>query len=173
MPLQPPTRPHSANPTLNPSLLPRSSTPTNSRPTPVRLPSMRETEWEDAWDSSSDKEDHDPHSKGVHKKRSSESTRPGVSTSWASTSYQHVSHPSPPSRPALGSSKTYTGGAVPPKPGTVSNGSTSKLPPGGAWEIVEATEVQVQEPCLEKIGESAVREDLEDVLRGTSSGVLG
>ncbi|KAK8845567.1 hypothetical protein IAR55_006282 [Kwoniella newhampshirensis] len=110
--------------------------------------------------------------------------RPSVDTSsiaasWASTSYHHVSHPSPssPTRPTLIPAKTYSEGVAPPAPGTAVNGSPnravrningsgSKLPPGGAWEIVEPSELQ-EEETLEpvKVGKEAVREDVEEILR--------
>lgn len=165
-----------------------------------------EADWDDAWDSSSDKEDHGAGNDDEEGHRSSPARGRGVpipnrsrstegsstvAASWASTSFQHVSHPSsssPPSsnlRPALNTSKTYTDGAVPPAPGTTvkfangasgsSNGASSKLPPGGAWEIVEPSELnELHQPTNAeqeevqgvKVGKEAIREDIDDVLRG-------
>jgi hypothetical protein len=92
-----------------------------------------------------------------------------VSASWASGSYQHVSH-----RPALNTSKTYTEGAAPPPLGTGSpttatghgESSGSKLPPGGAWELVDPVveEVEVVPPI--RAGKEAIREDVDAILRG-------
>ncbi|ORY25082.1 rab-GTPase-TBC domain-domain-containing protein [Naematelia encephala] len=199
MPLQPPTRPHSANPhiALNPSIFPHASTPSAVRPRPPRGSSLSSSdrhpdEWDDAWDSSSDKEDQAREERDaeatqargipipIARKATADSTP--VAASWASTSYQHVSHPSAStssSRPALVGSKTFTGGAAPPLPGT-SNGagsptlykspsdrpSGSKLPPGGAWEIVEESDVRIEEEVVPvKAGKESVREDVEDILR--------
>jgi len=96
-----------------------------------------------------------------------------IAASWASTSYQHISAPSPPKRPGITTSKTYTDGAPPPAPGTVINGSNglggvARLPPGGAWEIVGTSDVREGEEEVEvvKVGKEAVREDVEDILRG-------
>jgi hypothetical protein len=202
MPLQPPTRPHSAHP-LNPSLFARSNA-SLTRPQPKRGFSLsafgkaREVDWEDAWDSSSDREDGGPDDDDgaraspkaspvitsgatapIPIKSTTATTGQAVSSSWAS-SFQHVSHPSStsPHRPVLPSAKTYTNGAPPPQPGTVlpgtlgsgsdaRSGGTAKLPPGGAWELVEpddVTEKVVQEPVRK--GKEAVRQDADDVLNG-------
>ncbi|WVR03599.1 hypothetical protein IAU60_000591 [Kwoniella sp. DSM 27419] len=199
MPFQPPTRPHSANPHMNfnpHSMFTRASSSTSVyKQNPIKSSSMssfgKTTEdWDDAWDSSSDKEDET----GVEgragqngkqfksmpiptKNGPVEDDGTGAASSWASASFQHVTPPSP-ARPALVSSKTVTEGVVPPAPGTSSsvspdrmkhsavNGSGSRLPPGGAWEIVETTEVTQEEVVVpEKVGKEAVREDVEDVVR--------
>lgn len=187
-PIQPPTRPHSANPTsLNPSLsiFPRPS----SRPSVPRGASMSSfghgskdaEDWEDAWDSSSDKEDGGeprgvpmPMPRGTGKGRDDGD---GIAASWTSTSYSHVAYPnSSPTRPVLPQSKTFTEGVAPPTPGTsamdgalrpydhVHTGG-SRLPPGGAWEIVEPEEIIEEEPELVKTGKEAVRVDVENILR--------
>jgi len=173
MAFQPPTRPHSANPhiILNSSIFPRpSSAASTNIPSPTRLHSKnrRSHEWEDAWDSGSDQEDDVtapiPINKNGHRKQ--ESTGSVVAASWASGSYQHVSH-----RPALTSSKTYTEGAMPPPPGTGSPHATgqgesmeSRLPPGGAWELVDPV-VEDEAPPV-RSGKEAIREDVEAILRG-------
>ncbi|KAI9635757.1 rab-GTPase-TBC domain-containing protein [Dioszegia hungarica] len=173
MPFQPPTRPHSANPL---AALP--AAPTFSR----AASPTRETDWEDAWDSSSDKEDHDepgtgngaPSRRRTGDDRISSSTSSGVaaSTSWSS-GFQHVEPPdssSPPVivRPILSSAKTCTEGASLPAPGLVmaAKAPGAKLPPGGAWELVDGAEAEpVVAIPVEKVGAEAVREDVEDVLR--------
>ena len=139
----------------------------------------RETEWEDAWDSSSDKEDseHVSASQGMPILKKSHKPDPAgtIAASWASASYQYITAPSPPHRPVIITSKTYTDGAPPPPPGTLLNGSTkntgAKLPPGGAWEVVETAEVKGEEKMEEpvKIGREAVREDVENILRGEAA----
>ncbi|GFZ52006.1 GTPase-activating protein [Saitozyma sp. JCM 24511] len=258
MPSAPPARPHSTSPhvslSLNPSLFPRPSTPSGSRSSSdlsksflrgesVSSLRQREAEWDDAWDSSSDKEDGDDEDgdgegedsltpgrspspsasasagspvragrdgQGVAKSFSQavssaipirgagsvDPNRPvhpherdkerererGISSSWAS-SFQHVSLNSSPSRPALPSSKTYTEGAPPPQPGTSlatsTNGSpatatrgatgagASKLPPGGAWEIVESRDCELGEEVVSppKVGPEVVRSDVDEILR--------
>lgn len=187
-PIQPPTRPHSANPlTLNPSLsiFPRPS----SRPTIPRGASMSSfglvtkdaEDWEDAWDSSSDKEDGgEPSGMPMSMPgggRKSRDDGEGIAASWASTSYTHVTYPnSSPTRPALPQSKTFTEGVAPPAPGTSAiNGALrshghghaggSRLPPGGAWEIVEPEEIIEEEQEPIKTGKEAVRVDVENILR--------
>jgi len=209
MPLPPPTRPHSANPhqPLPAPLFPSSAS--SSQPSLHRGTSMssytlpRETDWEDAWDSSSDKEDGGSAGKssldlakgaittnGVTKSSNS-TTDPipirngaaeassSVSGSWAS-SFQHVSHPSSSSphrnQPRVTNNKaspsTVSGqigiSPLPPISDTKPAGQ-SKLPPGGAWEIVEPSEV-VEPAVIEvpKVGKEAVRADIEDILRGKS-----
>ncbi|OWZ64085.1 hypothetical protein AYX14_02800 [Cryptococcus neoformans] len=186
-PIQPPTRPHSANPlTLNPSLsiFPRPS----SRPSVPRGASMSSfgrvskdaEDWEDAWDSSSDKEDGgEPSGVPVPMPgggRQSRDDGDGIAASWASTSYTHVAYPnSSPTRPALPQSKTFTEGVAPPAPGTSAiNGALrshghghvggSRLPPGGAWEIVEPEEIIEEEQEPIKTGKEAVRVDVENIL---------
>lgn len=263
MPSAPPARPHSTSPhvslSLNPSLFPRPSTPSGSRSSSDLSKSFlrgesvsslrrREAEWDDAWDSSSDKEDGDDEDgdgegedsltpgrspspsasagspvragrdgQGVAKSFSQavssaipirgagsvDPNRPvhpherdkerererGISSSWAS-SFQHVSLNSSPSRPALPSSKTYTEGAPPPQPGTSlatsTNGSpatatrgatgagASKLPPGGAWEIVESRDCELGEEVVSppKVGPEAVRSDVDEILRGARARLL-
>ncbi|KAK4685873.1 TBC1 domain family member 2, partial [Tremellales sp. Uapishka_1] len=184
MPLPPPTRPHTAHPLPNLSLLPRSTTP---RPPPQRGASMasyrRETDWEDAWDSSSDKEDHDQAEPMV---KTSATVDPipirsdpqpkdhSISASWQS-SFQHVSLETSPNkyRPNLQASKSYSNG-IATLPGTAAavrldedTQKTTRLPPGGAWEIVEPEEGEEKvkrEPA--KTGKEAVREDVDDILRG-------
>ncbi|OCF31195.1 tbc1 domain family protein [Kwoniella heveanensis BCC8398] len=107
--------------------------------------------------------------------RHTEPDKPVVSSSWASTSYHHVSPPLP-TRPALVPAKTYSEGTVPPPPGTVlpespskargERANGSKLPPGGAWEIVEPAELREEEIAPPaKVGKEAVREDVEDILK--------
>ncbi|WVF65923.1 hypothetical protein IAT40_000661 [Kwoniella sp. CBS 6097] len=230
MPFQPPTRPHSANPQMsfNPtSIFPRgvnisgpsgasSSSTAVYKQNPAKAGSMssfgrqsRDAEdWEDAWDSSSDKEDSAPahgyqrlqqsvkvgsepmnasrtapihvQSKGNQGRNGGADEHPHdtdkhIASSWASTSYHHVSPPSP-TRPGLISTKTYSEGTVPPPPGTAlpdspsrargEGANGSKLPPGGAWEIVEPAELREEEVAPPaKAGKEAVREDVEDILR--------
>lgn len=191
MAFQPPTRPHSANPhiILNSSIFPRPTSAASNRtkaPSPTKLNSKnrRSHEWDDAWDSGSDhdNEDDGPGLKGIgpapipirpngngHQRQSS--TGSVVAASWASGSYQHISH-----RPALNTAKTYTEGATPPTPGTASpttatgNGesSGSKLPPGGAWELVEPV-VEEDEAPPPRAGKEAIREDVDAILRGMYS----
>ncbi|KIR75053.1 tbc1 domain family protein [Cryptococcus deuterogattii CA1014] len=138
-------------------------------------------DWEDAWDSSSDKEDGGepsgvpmPMPRGTGKGRDDGD---GIAASWTSTSYSHVAYPnSSPTRPALPQSKTFTEGVAPPAPGTSAtdcalrpydHGHTggSRLPPGGAWEIVEPEEIIEEEQELVKTGKEAVRVDVENILR--------
>lgn len=155
----------------------------------------REHEWEDAWDSGSDHEDLDqPSASGAGRTNGvgnqnrgnghgpspipirsqshhrQDSGGSAVAASWASESYQHVSH-----RPPLSASKTYTEGAPPPPPGTAvhsepmepssTSASGSRLPPGGAWEIIEPVqEEKVVIPV--KVGKEAIRENVDDILRG-------
>ena len=232
MPFQPPTRPHSANPhgLLNSAFFP-SNTASSSRPPSHRSVSLREhtsaaygrlsreAEWEDAWDSSSDKDE--PVERSQHKSvpipaprkpvpqtavggAGSESS--GVAASWTSASFHHVSHPSSspngsdmarhasngndkdnvttgsdaagrPDRPGMLTHKTYADATTAPEPGTAaihaasgagSAGRTSKLPPGGSWEIVEEAELKQEVPVdiLAQPGKEAVRTDVEDILRG-------
>ena len=207
MPLQPPTRPHSANPqvSLRPSIF--SSTAIDSKSssfTSRNVSSLsfqsnnREVEWEDAWDSSSDTEDHMneprlstspnktrqipapvPIPPPITRRRTSADSEV-IAASWASTSYHHVasspsSSPASVHRPQLSSSKTFTDGVTPPQPGTHvrneagSHGSGSKpcLPPGGAWEMVEPADIKEELPVKPVVaGKEAVREDVEDILRG-------
>ncbi|TYJ54767.1 hypothetical protein B9479_004523 [Cryptococcus floricola] len=172
-PFQPPTRPHSANPLSFHPLPLFASRPALPRGTSTPARQSREgvEDWEDAWDSSSDKEDGI-----VHSRRARKSEEPAaIAGSWASTSYTHVGYPSTsPTRPTLQQSKTYSEGTSGPAPGTGGNGPRasssgpgvggSKLPPGGAWEIVEADEVE-EEVIPVKVGKEAVREDVEDILK--------
>jgi len=178
-PVSPPTRPHSGNPhiALNPSVFPSSSRP-SSRNASASITSFivpREAEWEDAWDSSSDPEDAPPSkmamsSKGVPiptQANGPSRSEVNVAASWASTSYQHILAPS---RPTMVAAKTYTDGVVLPSPGTVVNGRSGKLPPGGAWEIVESADVREAEAVGPiKVGKEAVREDVEEILKGVGS----
>lgn len=154
----------------------------------------REHEWEDAWDSGSDHEDLDQPSgrtngasagngggrnvpapipirtQSHHRQDSGGST---VAASWASGSYQHVSH-----RPPLSASKTYTEGAPPPPPGTAihsepmeassTSASGSRLPPGGAWEIIEPVQEEKEVAIPAKVGKEAIRENVDDILKGQS-----
>ena len=190
MAFQPPTRPHSANPhiILNSSIFPRPSSAASNRtkapsPTKLHANNRRSHEWEDAWDSGSDHEDDlptgfkgqgaapipiRPNGNGHQRQTSTGSV---VAASWASGSYQHVSH-----RPAFNTAKTYTEGAVPPTPGTGSptttmvhgESSVSRLPPGGAWELVDPV-VEEEEVILPvRAGKEAIREDADAILRGTS-----
>lgn len=209
MPFQPPTRPHSTHP--NPSLPTTILAHTNagSQPNLLRGSSMssfttpRETDWEDAWDSSSDREDNESIGKSsVDLAKSSPAVGPGRSTnsttdpipirngpgreastsvsgSWAS-SFQHVSHPSSssphravPTKPSTSkSSPSAIGSSLVPTPTMPMSvlpdvGGKSKLPPGGAWEIVEPSEVIEPVPVeVKKVGKEALREDIEDILRG-------
>ena len=177
VPVPPPTRPHSAAPAiaLKPSVFPQ---PSSSRPTSYRGLSTssfsipREAEWEDAWDSSSDKEDTahpSPRAIPISNKSSKNDSGSNVAASWASTSYHHVSTPSPPLRPGFIGAKTYSDGTNPPAPGTLNGGGFggAKLPPGGAWEIVESSEIREEEEVdLVKVGKEAVRVDVEDILNG-------
>jgi hypothetical protein len=221
MPFQPPTRPHSANPLATLPAAPtfsRSTSPvipnTNGRAyhakntSSLSVNQSRETDWEDAWDSSSDKEDDTTAShakrRNSHVKshssakaipirttqqnksdeRFSSSTSSGIaaSASWSS-GFQHVEPPdssSPPVivRPILATSKTYTDGAQPPLPGTamysaLGNGNgAKKLPPGGAWELVDGAEAEPVVVPAEKVGKEAVRDNVEDVLRGQSRSAI-
>jgi hypothetical protein len=190
MPFQPPTRPHSANPhiILNSSIFPRPSSAASNRtkssiPSPTKRHLHRGShEWEDAWDSGSDNEDHDQprpdlrngaapipiNGNGNGHQRES-STGSVVAASWASGSYQHISH-----RPMLNTSKTYTEGAIPPPLGTASPSGTgqgessgSRLPPGGAWELVDPV-VEEEEDLAPppKAGKEAIRQDANEILRG-------
>lgn len=153
MPFQPPTRPHSARPQaiIDPTVF---STATGSRPRPPRSTSHmigthgrkpQETEWDDAWDSSSDKDEGEETGLSSYRHPSPSSSkrgvpipaRPeteargsaesvqyrGVAASWTSGSFQHVTlsgssdHP-PHSRPTLPTSKTYADATTAPPPGT-------------------------------------------------------
>ena len=118
--------------------------------------------------------------------RGESSSSNNVAASWASTSYMHVSRPSGSggsrTRPHYASSKTYTEGVEPPPPGTSVpepaglaggvNGSTiaggrSKLPPGGAWEIVDPVDLREENTTPPpKVGKEAIRPDAEDILKG-------
>lgn len=193
MPFQPPTRPHSANPhiILNSSIFPRPSSAASNR---TKSPTKRHLhrgshEWEDAWDSGSDNEDHDQPTPGLrngavpipingngtgngHQRQSSNGSV--VAASWASGSYQHISH-----RPAFNTSKTYTEGAIPPPPGTASLGdadqgksSVSALPPGGAWELVDPVVEEEYSAPPPKAGKEAIREDADEILRGRLKAVI-
>ncbi|WWC58139.1 uncharacterized protein I303_100674 [Kwoniella dejecticola CBS 10117] len=221
MPFQPPTRPHSANPGMNPSIFPRTVSSSNvykhdqkqQKSSSMSSFGKSNEEWDDAWDSSSDKEDELP-SSGLNNVRISgepmtksktvpiplNSNAKGYSNgngsagaismsdekesvvvgSWASTSYHHISPPSPIKtlRPNLTTSKTFTEGTMPPPPGTSSNvhshphsgPSGSRLPPGGAWEIVETAEIPEDELDDENemppiMGKEAVKDDVEDILK--------
>lgn len=188
-PVPPPTRPHSANPgiALNPSLFPHSSRPTAHRVASTSSFSFpREAEWEDAWDSSSDKEDgpthpHSPKGVSIPTKANKTESSVNVASSWAPTSYQHVS---PPQRLGIVNTNTYSEGATPPAPGTTTttglngNGTGSggaKLPPGGAWEIVETAEIELKDDEVAapvKVGTEAVRQDVEEILNGKRSKCL-
>jgi hypothetical protein len=184
MAFQPPTRPHSANPhiTLNSSIFRPSSAASNrtkaSIPSPTRKTTGQSHEWEDAWDSGSDHDDDQPSRSEVapipisngnghgHQRQTSGSSV--VAASWASGSYQHISH-----RPTLATSKTYTEGATPPPPGTASpttmgEASGSKLPPGGAWELVDPVVEDAEDMPPIKAGKEAIREDANEILRGMS-----
>ncbi|WVQ62652.1 uncharacterized protein L199_000799 [Kwoniella botswanensis] len=210
MPFQPPTRPHSANPGMNPSIFPRTVSSSSvykhdqkqqksSSMSSFGKHSASAEEWEDAWDSSSDKED-DPvvgHAGGEQMTKSKtvpiplngSSSKNGrveeglVIGSWNSNSYHHVSPPSPikpttSGRPNLQTAKTFSEGTIPPIPGTSvpegrhnAAGSVprSKLPPGGAWEIVEQSEIREQDEedtrLPEQVGKEAVKDDVEDILK--------
>lgn len=147
-----------------------------------------EHEWEDAWDSGSDHEDLDhpgrtqsntgTHGNGYssvaipirsqsHNRQSSGSD--AVAASWASGSYQHVAH-----RPPLAASKTFTEGTTPPPPGTATSpkiistsvASGSRLPPGGAWEMVEPLQEEREIEMPVKVGKEAIRENVDDILKG-------
>ncbi|WVQ76188.1 hypothetical protein IAR50_005850 [Cryptococcus sp. DSM 104548] len=183
-PFQPPTRPHSANPlSFHPALpifsarptIPRGASTSSFSNAPARASRDGVEDWEDAWDSSSDKED------GIiNNPRARRSEEPAaIAGSWASTSYTHVGYPSTsPTRPTLQQAKTYSEGTSGPAPGTGASGPRasssgpgvggSKLPPGGAWEIVEADEVE-EDVIPVKVGKEAVREDVEDILKGSLS----
>lgn len=204
MPFQPPTRPHTANPrvVLNPSVFPARPSSAASNRTSSSLSTAagkgtsqaqrrskdREHEWEDAWDSGSDHEDHDQ-AGGAHPNKVSNGIGYGsvpipiqsqnhqrqgsgssvVAASWASGSYQHVSY-----RPPLSTSKTFTEGATPPPPGTTiypdmssaSIPSGSRLPPGGAWELVDPVQEEQERPVPIKVGKEAIRENVDDILKG-------
>lgn len=163
----------------------------------------REHEWEDAWDSGSDHDDLDQQpsasgngrtngagngqgrghvpapipirSQSHHRQDSGGSN---IAASWASGSYQHVSH-----RPTLSASKTYTEGAPPPPPGTAvhsepmepssTSASGSRLPPGGAWEIIEPVHEVKEVVVPVKVGKEAIRDNVDDILKGQSRLVVG
>jgi hypothetical protein len=81
-----------------------------------------------------------------------------------------------PDRPGLLMHKTYADATTAPEPGTAgihaagaggAAGRTSKLPPGGSWEIVEEAELKDDVPVdIAQAGKEAVRHDVEDILRG-------
>jgi hypothetical protein len=81
-----------------------------------------------------------------------------------------------PDRPGLLMHKTYADATTAPEPGTAAmhgasgaggTGRTSKLPPGGSWEIVEEAELKEEAPVdIAPPGKEAVRQDVEDILRG-------
>ncbi|EIW73335.1 hypothetical protein TREMEDRAFT_70952 [Tremella mesenterica DSM 1558] len=169
MPVQPPTRPHTANPHhVFPNRLAASMT---------SLYRQTDPDWEeDAWDSSSDKESSPSKAVTISRRKNSEGST-HVAASWASTSYHHVSKPSSssPQRPNFQTSKTITEGVPLPEPGTILNGNgsqrsstgkTSKLPPGGAWEIVERNDVEAVQASIPppKVGKEALRENMVDIM---------
>lgn len=106
---------------------------------------------------------------GSHAHRRQDSGGSAVAASWASGSYQHVSH-----RPPLSTSKTFTEGAAPPPPGTgltsevvpERTSSGSRLPPGGAWEIVDSVNDESEMRIPIKVGKEAIRENVDDILKG-------
>ncbi|WWC66823.1 uncharacterized protein I206_100730 [Kwoniella pini CBS 10737] len=214
MPFQPPTRPHSTNPRMNPSIFPRTVSSSNvythdsqqQKSSSMSSFGKSNEEWDDAWDSSSDKEDEISNTKsnirisaepmiksktvpiplntrdisnGNGSPSISDEKESVIAGSWTSTSYHHISPPSPIKtlRPNLSTSKTFSEGTIPPPPGTSSissnshaGSSGSKLPPGGAWEIVESSEVgedELDNPQIMPriVGKEAVKDDVEDILR--------
>lgn len=156
--------------------------------------SIRQTEWEDAWDSSSDRDDDDDTAPSTTASAAPipirAAARPSpppsgnsgnsgsISTSWVSASY----HPTPAKgTPPSVMASAHAGqpapravvGASPPTateaPGE--NGAARphppKLPPGGAWEIVETAEAEESQFLPgESAGSEALRSDCDEVLRG-------
>lgn len=66
--------------------------------------------------------------------------------------------------------KTYTEGAAPPEPGTAVNeqgsNTKTKLPPGGAWEMVEPGEANDTPLRKQEAGPEVVRANVHDILTG-------
>lgn len=141
MPLPPPTRPHSSR-----ALSAGPSSGIFASPA-KRGGRKAEKDWDDAWDSSSDHEDHVT-SAGAYKPMSvkalgSESTRQETDV------LERRATPTLNSKATLSSQDAIYSGT-------------------GAWELVEAAEVQssIDRP-KENIGIEAVRSDVHDILRGT------
>ncbi|KAL1413223.1 GTPase-activating protein [Vanrija albida] len=213
----PPARPHSAHPymmTLNTQLFRSSShptrpsssasTPQDEHPPASRSRRSRDAEWDDAWDSSSDRSDDDddgkPAAARFNPRRSTstsasttsvpatssnahavpipilraEASPPppaagSISTSWVSASYHPTpARGTPPSGPAgraLASSSGSGARAATPPTETHAPAPT-RLPPGGAWEIVETADAaEAPSTPTSKAGAEAVRPDADDILR--------
>ena len=47
--------------------------------------------------------------------------------------------------------------------------SGSRLPPGGAWEIIEQVQEEKEAVIPAKVGKEAIRENVDDILKGQSS----
>lgn len=151
--------------------------------------SIRQTEWEDAWDSSSDRDDDDdePRTRASAAPipiRAAASPSPppagnsgtnsgSISASWVSASF----HPTPAKgTPPVANQggqpvpRAVIGASPPAVTESFENGAATpptKLPPGGAWEIVETAEAE--EPQYHAggaAGPEALRSDCDDVLRG-------
>lgn len=105
-----------------------------------------------------------------------------IAASWATTAFQHVSldesSPEPGSsagaRSLMSASSRSPVVSLPGK--TVDDAKlpaldeASRLPPGGAWELVEPSEVQnAPVPEEARAGADALREDIDDVLHGAST----
>lgn len=232
-PTAPPARPHSAHPhrALPTGLFRQSSSPARRPASASGFGSSgnvtdrlsRETEWEDAWDSSSDKED-DASLNNVDLEQSrpsasvfsssaalttaaaqpipiaSRRSAPSppaagsgsISTSWVSASFHPTpAHDTPPTAASAGSSAGVALGssansAAPTTRALAHNTTLSvdspnadssahtkpispaptRLPPGGAWEIVEPADLAEPTAPQHPQGAEAVRSDADDVLRG-------
>ncbi|BEJ12464.1 hypothetical protein CspHIS471_0209240 [Cutaneotrichosporon sp. HIS471] len=178
-PNAPPARPHSAHaymavPTIFRTTSGRSvpSRPAlrNSARGSLSSNSIRQTEWEDAWDSSSDREDDEapatsaraapipirasrmsPTASGLSHSGGNSGS---ISTSWVSASY----HPTP-------VKATPPAGGQPAHRAVVDteNGAAAPESKLGAWEMVEPAEAE--EEGRRAAGREALRADCEDVLR--------
>ena len=167
MPAAPPARPHTSAPSLslNPSIFPRPSEPP---PGPSRSRS-REAEWEDAWDSGSDHEDESKLSGSVRSTKENGKAKQFEASESLEASFQHLSHSSVDERETRGQNAAASSAVRDPISAlSTTNGSRSagtKLPPGGAWEIVESLPEE-EVIIATKVGAEAVREDADEIMRG-------
>ncbi|WOO76910.1 GTPase-activating protein gyp1 [Vanrija pseudolonga] len=218
----PPARPHSAHPymmTLSTGLFRSSShptrpasgntTPQDENPPAGRSRRSRDAEWDDAWDSSSDRSDDDERpaaprftprrstSTGasassvpaatstnanaapipIRRAAETEASPPpagagsgSISTSWVSASYHPTpargTPPSGPATRALASSSGSQARVATPPPAEPHAPAPTRLPPGGAWEIVETADAaEAPSTPTAKAGAEAVRADADDILR--------